>query len=47
MMGGLAQVVQRINSSAPIHYLTNDEVEYSVRTIASRYNASAEPVPYS
>jgi rhamnose utilization protein RhaD (predicted bifunctional aldolase and dehydrogenase) len=47
MMGGLAQVVQRINSSAPIHYLTNDEVEYSVRTIASRYNANAEPVQYS
>jgi rhamnose utilization protein RhaD (predicted bifunctional aldolase and dehydrogenase) len=47
MMSGLAQVVQRINSSAPIHYLTNDEVEYSVRTIASRYNSSAESVQYS
>jgi hypothetical protein len=37
MMSGLVQVVQRINSSAPIHYLSHDEVEYSARTIASRY----------
>lgn len=37
MMSGLAQVVQRINSSAPIHYLSDEEVEYSTRTIASRY----------
>jgi len=35
MMSGLAQVVQRINSSAPIHYLTDEEVAYSVRSIAS------------
>jgi rhamnose utilization protein RhaD (predicted bifunctional aldolase and dehydrogenase) len=37
IMSGLAQVVQRINSSAPIHYLSDEEVEYSARTIASRY----------
>ncbi|MGH9516777.1 MAG: class II aldolase/adducin family protein [Terriglobales bacterium] len=37
MMSGLAHVVQRINSSAPIHYLSDEEVEYSARTIASRY----------
>lgn len=36
MMSGLAQVVQRINSSAPIHYLSGEEVEYSSR-VASRY----------
>jgi len=40
MMSGLAQVVQRINSSAPIHYLSDEEVEYSVR-IASRYLGKA------
>lgn len=47
MMSGLAQVVQRINSSAPIHYLSDEEVEYSARTIASRYleKASANAVP--
>jgi hypothetical protein len=47
MMSGLAQVVQRINSSAPIHYLSDDEVAYSARTIASRYNEKADsnPVP--
>lgn len=37
MMSGLAQVVQRINCSAPIHYLSAEEVDYSARTIASRY----------
>jgi rhamnose utilization protein RhaD (predicted bifunctional aldolase and dehydrogenase) len=37
MMSGLAQVVQRINSSALIHYLSAEEVDYSARTIASRY----------
>jgi rhamnose utilization protein RhaD (predicted bifunctional aldolase and dehydrogenase) len=41
MMSGLAQVVQRINSSAPIHYLSDEEVEYSARTIASRYMEKA------
>jgi rhamnose utilization protein RhaD (predicted bifunctional aldolase and dehydrogenase) len=47
MMSGLAQVVQRINSSAPIHYLSDQEVEYSARTIASRYleKAVANAVP--
>lgn len=47
MMSGLAQVVLRIDSSAPIHYLSNEEVEYSSRTIASRYleKAVANPVP--
>lgn len=47
MMSGLAQVVQRINSSAPIHYLSDEEVEYSARTIATRYveKAGADAVP--
>jgi rhamnose utilization protein RhaD (predicted bifunctional aldolase and dehydrogenase) len=47
MMSGLAQVVQRINSSAPIHYLSDEEVEYSARTITSRYleKADADGVP--
>jgi len=47
IMSGLAQVVQRINSSAPIHYLSDEEVEYSARTITSRYleKAGAEAVP--
>lgn len=47
MMSGLAQVVQRINSSAPIHYLSDEEVEYSARTIASRYSqkSDADAVP--
>jgi hypothetical protein len=47
MMSGLAQVVLRINSSAPIHYLSDEEVEYSTRTITSRYleKAVAHAVP--
>ena len=48
MMSGLAQVVQRINSSVPIHYLSDEEVEYSARTIAPRYMEKAvadHPVP--
>jgi rhamnose utilization protein RhaD (predicted bifunctional aldolase and dehydrogenase) len=47
MMSGLAQVVLRINSSAPIHYLSDEEVEYSARTITSRYldKAVANAVP--
>jgi hypothetical protein len=44
MMSGLAQVVQRINFSAPIHYLSDEEVEYS-RTVASRYLEKADAVP--
>jgi rhamnose utilization protein RhaD (predicted bifunctional aldolase and dehydrogenase) len=44
MMSGLAQVVQRINFSAPIHYLSEQEVEYS-RTIATRYLEKADAVP--
>ena len=51
IMSGLAQVVQRIDSSAPIHYLSDEEVEYSARTIASRYmektHADAVPVDTS
>jgi hypothetical protein len=42
MMSGLSQVVQRINSSAPIHYLSDEEVEYSARTIASRYSEKTD-----
>jgi rhamnose utilization protein RhaD (predicted bifunctional aldolase and dehydrogenase) len=47
MMSGLAQVVQRINFAAPIHYLSDQEVEYSARTIASRYveKSDADAVP--
>lgn len=47
MLSGLARVVQRINPSAPIHYLSDAEVEYSARTIASRYleKAGANAVP--
>lgn len=37
MMSGLAQVIQRISSSAPLRYLTDDEVANSSCTIASRY----------
>jgi len=37
MMSGLAQVIQRIASSAPLRYLTDDEVANSSSTIASRY----------
>jgi rhamnose utilization protein RhaD (predicted bifunctional aldolase and dehydrogenase) len=44
MMSGLAQVVQRINSAAPIHYLSDEEVEYS-RTMATRYLEKADAVP--
>jgi rhamnose utilization protein RhaD (predicted bifunctional aldolase and dehydrogenase) len=47
MLSGLARVVQRINPLAPIHYLSDEEVEYSARTIASRYleKAGANAVP--
>ena len=47
MMSGLAQVVQRIDSSAPIHYLSDAEAEYSARTIAARYSekANADALP--
>jgi rhamnose utilization protein RhaD (predicted bifunctional aldolase and dehydrogenase) len=44
MMSGLAQVVRRINFTAPIHYLSDEEVEYS-RTIATRYLEKADAVP--
>lgn len=37
MMSGLARVIQRISSSAPLRYLTDDEVANSASTIASRY----------
>lgn len=45
MMSGLAQVVQRINSSAPIHYLSDEQVEYSARTIASKYQGKTSSAP--
>jgi hypothetical protein len=41
MMSGLAQVIQRINSSAPLRYLTEDEVANSSSLIASRYREPA------
>ena len=37
MMSGLAQVVQRISPSAPLRYLTEEEVANSSSTIAARY----------
>jgi len=37
MMSGLAQVIQRISLSAPLRYLTDDEVANCSSTIASRY----------
>jgi len=37
MMSGLAQVIQRIGSSAPLRYLTEEEVANSSSMIASRY----------
>jgi rhamnose utilization protein RhaD (predicted bifunctional aldolase and dehydrogenase) len=50
MMSGLAQVIQRISSSAPLRYLTDDEVANSSSTIASRYlelaNASRDGMVY-
>jgi rhamnose utilization protein RhaD (predicted bifunctional aldolase and dehydrogenase) len=46
MMGGLAQVLQRISSSAPIRYLADEEVASS-SVIASRYYELASPSRYS
>jgi rhamnose utilization protein RhaD (predicted bifunctional aldolase and dehydrogenase) len=40
MMTGLAQVIQRISSSAPLRYLSEDEVANSSSMIASRYRFS-------
>ena len=37
MMSGLARVIQRISSSAPLRYLTSEEVANSSSTIAARY----------
>ncbi len=37
MMSGLAQVIQRISSAAPLRYLTEEEVANSSRMIACRY----------
>jgi len=45
MMSGLARVIQRISSSAPIRYLTDEEVENSFM-IASRYRELSNPNPY-
>lgn len=42
MMSGLARVIRRISSSAPIRYLTDDEVANSSVT-ASRYLEPAKP----
>jgi rhamnose utilization protein RhaD (predicted bifunctional aldolase and dehydrogenase) len=40
MMNGLAQVIQRTSSSAPLRYLTKEEVADSCSTIGSRYGSS-------
>jgi hypothetical protein len=42
MMGGLARVIQRIGSSAPIRYLADEEVASS-SVIPSRYCELAGP----
>jgi len=47
MLSGLARVVQRIDSSAPIHYLSDQEVAYSARTISSRYQQRDPQSQYS
>ena len=41
MLSGLAQVVQRIDPSAPLRYLTEDEVAVSSSTAAYRYRELA------
>jgi rhamnose utilization protein RhaD (predicted bifunctional aldolase and dehydrogenase) len=41
MLSGLAQVVQRIGPSAPVRYLTDDEVAAGSSTAAYRYRALA------
>jgi rhamnose utilization protein RhaD (predicted bifunctional aldolase and dehydrogenase) len=47
MMSGLARVIQRISSSAPLRYLTEDEVANSSSMIASRYREVADAGRYS
>ena len=45
MMSGLAQVIQRTSSSAPLRYLTKEEIADSCNTIGSRYGTGQrEPV---
>jgi hypothetical protein len=46
MMSGLAHTVQRISSSAALHYLTEEEVAKS-STITSRYQELANASRYS
>ncbi len=41
MLSGLAQVVQRVGRSAPLRYLTEDEVAASSSTAAYRYRELA------
>jgi rhamnose utilization protein RhaD (predicted bifunctional aldolase and dehydrogenase) len=43
MMSGLARVIQRISSSAPLRYLTEEEVANSSSMIASRYRELTSP----
>ena len=45
MMSGLAQVIQRISSSAPIRYLTEEEVANSFSMIGSRYSGTRQCEP--
>jgi rhamnose utilization protein RhaD (predicted bifunctional aldolase and dehydrogenase) len=47
LMNGLAQVVQRIGSSTPLRYLSEEEVANSSSTIASRYRELADVSRYS
>jgi rhamnose utilization protein RhaD (predicted bifunctional aldolase and dehydrogenase) len=47
MMSGLARVIQRISSSAPLRYLTDEEVANSSSMIASRYREVADASRYS
>jgi hypothetical protein len=42
MLSGLAQVVQRIDPSAPLRYLTEAEVSASSSTAAYRYRELAD-----
>jgi rhamnose utilization protein RhaD (predicted bifunctional aldolase and dehydrogenase) len=42
MMSGLARVIQRISSSAPLRYLTEEEIANSSGVIASRYRERAD-----
>jgi len=46
MMSGLAQVVQRINSSAPLRYLTDEEIVNS-SSIIPRYRELVNSGRYS